>query len=173
MNIWVTSDLHFGHKNIIKYENRPFKDIEEMDKAIIELWNKTVKKDDKVYILGDFSWYKGKKTNEILYKLNGSKSLIIGNHDKNFLQDKNFDKYLFKEICYYKEIKVNKKKIVMFHYPIIDWNGKFEGSIHLYGHVHTIISTDTEYMDNISNKYKCINVGIDVHKRLLNVEELL
>ena len=46
MNIWVTSDLHFGHKNIIKYENRPFKDIEEMDKAIIELWNKTVKKDD-------------------------------------------------------------------------------------------------------------------------------
>lgn len=62
MNNWVTSDLHFGHKNIIKYENRPFKDIEEMDKAIIELWNKTVKKDDKIYILGDFSWYKGEKT---------------------------------------------------------------------------------------------------------------
>ena len=55
-----------GHKNIIKYENRPFNSVEEMDKAIINMWNKTVEKDDLVYILGDFSWYKGQKTNEIL-----------------------------------------------------------------------------------------------------------
>nr|DAJ23365.1 MAG TPA: metallophosphatase domain protein [Caudoviricetes sp.] len=175
MNNWVTSDLHFGHKNIIKYENRPFKDIEEMDKAIIELWNKTVKKDDKIYILGDFSWYKGEKTNEILYKLNGNKFLIIGNHDKNFLDDKRFNKNLFEEICYYKEIKINKKKIVMFHYPIAEWNGQINGSIHLFGHIHTIKSNTSEYMNKLNNEYgyKCINVGIDVHKRLLNLEELL
>ena len=54
--VFVTSDLHFGHKNIIKYENRPFKDVEEMDQKLIENWNNKVGKDDTVYILGDFSW---------------------------------------------------------------------------------------------------------------------
>ena len=56
MSIYVTSDLHFGHKNIIKYENRPFNNIEEMDKAIIDLWNETINDEDLIYILGDFSW---------------------------------------------------------------------------------------------------------------------
>lgn len=170
MNIYVTSDLHFGHKNIIKYENRPFNNIEEMDKTIIDLWNKTINDKDLIYILGDFSWYKGEKTNEILKTLKGNKMLIIGNHDKNFLEDKKFNKDLFQEICYYKELKVNKQKIILFHYPIIDWNGKNNGSIHLYGHVHTMINKDTEYM---KKEYNCFNVGIDVHKRLVKLEEFI
>lgn len=170
MNIYVTSDLHFGHKNIIKYENRPFNNIEEMDRAIIDLWNKTINDEDLIYILGDFSWYKGEKTNEILKTLKGNKILIIGNHDKNFLEDKKFNKDLFQEICYYKELKVNKQKIILFHYPIIDWNGKNNGSIHLYGHVHTMINKDAEYM---KKEYNCFNVGIDVHKRLVKMEEFI
>ena len=120
MSIYVTSDLHFGHKNIIKYENRPFNNIEEMDKATINLWNETINNEDLIYILGDFSWYKGEKTNEILKTLKGNKILIIGNHDENFLKDKKFNKNLFQEICYYKELKINKTKIILFHYPIID-----------------------------------------------------
>ena len=52
---YYTSDLHFGHKNIIKYEDRPFSSIEEMDEALIDKWNKKVKKNDEVYILGDFA----------------------------------------------------------------------------------------------------------------------
>ena len=173
MNIYVTSDLHFGHKNIIKYENRPFSDIEEMDKEIIDLWNKTVNNKDLVYILGDFSWYKGEKTNKILKTLKGNKVLIIGNHDENFLKDKNFDRGLFQEICYYKELKINRTKIILFHYPIIDWNGKFNGSVHLYGHVHTIKNKATEYMNNMQKEYNCFNVGIDMHKRILNLEEFI
>ena len=173
MSIYVTSDLHFGHKNIIKYENRPFQNIEEMDKTIIDLWNKTINTDDIIYILGDFSWYKGEKTNEILELLKGNKILIIGNHDRNFLEDKKFNKELFQEICYYKELRINKTKIVLFHYPIIDWNGKFNGSIHLYGHVHTIINKDTEYINEMQKEYNCYNVGIDVNKRILNLEEFI
>ena len=66
--IYFTSDLHFGHKNIIQYENRPFNNIEEMDNKIIKMWNNTLNEEDTIYILGDFSWYKGEKTNEILNK---------------------------------------------------------------------------------------------------------
>ena len=172
MSIYVTSDLHFGHKNIIKYENRPYNNIEYMDNAIIELWNNTVKDEDLVYILGDFSWYKGKETNQILTKLKGNKVLIIGNHDKNFLDTKEFNRDLLQEICYYKELKMNKTKIVMCHYPIIDWNGKNNGSIHLYGHVHSMINNDTNYMKQLEKEYNCLNVGIDVHKKLLNLEEI-
>ena len=65
--IFVTSDLHFGHANVIKFDNRPFQNVEEMDRALIALWNETVSKRDTVYILGDFSWYRGEKTNEIQY----------------------------------------------------------------------------------------------------------
>ena len=61
----------------------------------------------------------------------------------------------------------------LFHYPIIDWNGKNNGSIHLYGHVHTMINKDTEYMNNLQKKYNCFNVGIDVHKRLVKLEEFI
>lgn len=173
MKEYVTSDLHFGHKNIIKYENRPFKNIEEMDNAIINIWNKTVNKNDLVYILGDFSWYKGNKTNEILNQLKGKKILITGNHDENFLKDMEFNKNLFEEIIGYKEMKKNKTKIILCHYPIIDWNGKHHGSFHLYGHVHSIINEDTTYMKKLEKEYNCLNVGIDIHKKLLDLEEIL
>lgn len=173
MKEYVTSDLHFGHKNIIKYENRPFNNIEEMDYSLIEIWNKIVNNDDVVYVLGDFSWYKGKKTNEILNQLNGKKILVIGNHDENFLKDQEFDTNLFEEICYYKEVKKGKTKIIMSHYPIIDWNGKLNGSFHLYGHIHTIKNNDTKYMKDLEEKYNCMHIGIDEHKRILSLEEVL
>lgn len=173
MKEYITSDLHFGHKNIIKYENRPFNSVEEMDKAIINMWNKTVEKDDLVYILGDFSWYKGQKTNEILNQLNGKKILVIGNHDENFLNDKDFDRKLFEEICYYKEIQKHKTKIVMSHYPIISWNGKLNGAFHLYGHVHTIKNEDTDYMYKLEKIFNCFNICLDKNKRLLDLEEII
>lgn len=80
-DIYFISDMHFGHSNIIKYENRPFKNIKEMDASIIENWNSVVKKDDKVFVLGDVSFYDKEKTAEIIYSLNGYKILILGNHD--------------------------------------------------------------------------------------------
>lgn len=167
MEIFVTSDLHFGHKNIIKYENRPYDSIEQMDKDLIRKWNNTVATNDIVYILGDFSWYGGEKTNEILKQLNGKKVLIIGNHDYNFLKDKKFDATLFEEITYYKELKYNKKKYILFHYPIAEHNGKMQGYIHLYGHIH---SMDLELENNL--KPLAYNVGADRNNyKPINIEK--
>lgn len=83
MKTFFIADTHFGHKNIIKYENRPFETIEQMDKAIISNWNNTVSKDDRIFMLGDFSFYNKNHTSEILRNLNGIKYLILGNHDRN------------------------------------------------------------------------------------------
>jgi calcineurin-like phosphoesterase family protein len=81
MNVFMISDMHFGHSNIMKYENRPFTDVQNMDSTIIENWNKTVGKNDKVFILGDVSFYNKEKTTQIMQSLNGYKTLILGNHD--------------------------------------------------------------------------------------------
>ncbi len=80
MTTFVTSDTHFGHANIIKYCNRPFADVDEMNRELVRRWNETVSADDWVYHLGDFAFY---NHGPILDQLNGHKFLIAGNHDGN------------------------------------------------------------------------------------------
>ncbi len=82
MKIFITADHHFHHKNIIEYCNRPFKTVEEMDKVMVEKWNKKVGKDDLVIHLGDFALGTKEKVKETREKLNGTIILIKGNHDK-------------------------------------------------------------------------------------------
>lgn len=133
---YFISDLHFGHRNILSFDNRPFITVEENDIAIINNWNDVVNIDDDVYILGDLGYYNVMKMVEIINSLNGNKHLIIGNHDKKFLKNKCF-RECFVEICDYKEIKLeNGFGIVLCHYPIPCYNNHFYGWVHLYGHVH-------------------------------------
>lgn len=80
MNRYI-SDLHFGHANILKFDNRPFRNTEEMETALIENWNSTVSAGDTTYILGDFCWGKEPDWKRIVPLLNGNKVLIRGNHD--------------------------------------------------------------------------------------------
>ena len=135
MNFYI-ADLHFGHKNALSFDNRPFTDIEDNDKFIINNWNETVNIDDDVYILGDISWYNVTKTIEIVKQLNGNKHLIVGNHDSNFLKNKDF-RHCFVEIADYKELFLDKdKSIVLSHYPIPCFKNHYYGWYHLYGHVH-------------------------------------
>ena len=81
--VYFYSDPHFGHQNIIKYTNRPFKTVEEMDKKLIDNWNSIVNKDDKVFVLGDFCFGKKERVKQVVSKLNGMIVLIMGNHDRH------------------------------------------------------------------------------------------
>ena len=81
--IFFTSDMHFGHENVIKFDNRPFKTVEEMDEELIRRWNAKVGKGDLVYVLGDMIWKSRNGDAEQLIKsLNGQIILIKGNHDR-------------------------------------------------------------------------------------------
>lgn len=132
MSYFYIADTHFGHRNIIRYDDRPFNTVEQMDMTLISNWNNAVCGNDMVYILGDFSWYGREETERILKMLGGWKTLICGNHDGI---DGKLAKY-FTDICDYKEINDNGTRVVMSHYPMPFWNGQFHDSVHLYGHVH-------------------------------------
>lgn len=129
------SDLHFGHKNVLAFDNREFPSIEAHDEALIRNWNEAVGIDDDVWILGDISWHGPMKTVEILKRLNGVKHLCIGNHDYKLLRNQDV-RACFAEITPYREIEVDGCGVVLCHYPIPCYNKHFYGWIHLYGHVH-------------------------------------
>lgn len=155
--IFFISDTHFGHKNILKYEDRPFKTIEEMDDALITNWNSKVSNTDSIYILGDFSFGDKDYTIKLLNKLNGNKFLIKGNHDHVLKERDVYNKFAWVKDYYI--LKHNNLKLVLFHYPIQVWDCRHHNSIHLYGHIHSNKGNHSmEY--NISNSY---NVGADVN----------
>lgn len=158
MNFYI-ADMHFGHKNVIRYDNRPFDSIEEMDKAMITLWNETVGDNDVVYILGDFSWYKEEKTAFILGCLKGHKVLIRG-ITTIFLQKSQDTLNGFVNM----QKSKMEKKVVMSHYPMPFWNGQHRNSIHLYGHVHN--SHQYNYCLSIEKELRQLQ---DIPMRMFNV----
>jgi calcineurin-like phosphoesterase family protein len=135
--IFFTSDLHFGHNNIIKFCNRPFRDAEHMDAELIKWWNNRVSEADTVYFLGDFAFAGENRIRELLTILNGTILIVPGNHDKKLVKTLNREPIqgvtLLEKIH---EITIAGNKIVLCHFPIDDWNGKFRGAIHLHGHCH-------------------------------------
>lgn len=149
--IWFTSDNHFGHKSILKFaaETRMnHTDVDAMNREMIERWNDTVGLTDRVYTLGDFSFMNSEKTEKVLKQLKGRIFLIKGNHD-HWLNEATA-KY-FEEIYDYKKITIDGKKVVLFHYPIFEWENMHHGSYHLYGHVH----------GNSTVPGRAMDVGID------------
>lgn len=128
------ADTHFGHANVIRFDNRPYKNVKAMDQALINNWNNVVTNEDTVYILGDFCWDKEDRWIEILDQLKGKKVLIRGNHDLKKMSSELRSK--FQDVKDYKEIKDNGTKVILSHYPIPFWNGQFRDTVHLYGHIH-------------------------------------
>lgn len=151
-NYWFTSDTHYHHKNIIKYSNRPFKTVEEMNEKLIENFNSVVKPNDLVYHLGDFGFCTAEEADKILTRLNGKKFFIFGNHDsvlekspvlkKHFIWARNLT-----------EIKVGDTKVVLCHYAMRVWNRSHYGSVQLYGHSHGTLPDDTTA--------RSMDVGVD------------
>ena len=127
------ADWHYDHKNILAYDNRPFKNVEEMNAELIKRWNNAVSNEDIVYILGDMFWCKLTKASVVLDKLNGKKILIKGNHDRC---DKQFVSK-FEKVVDYLEIKDGDRHVVLCHYPIPCFKNHYYGWYHLYGHVHS------------------------------------
>lgn len=137
--IYFTSDLHLDHTNILKLENRPFRSLDEMVCALRDNWNKTVRDKDTVYVLGDVCLGKsGEAAYDFFSSVKGEKILVKGNHDQ-FLKDKNYDwNEVFSQISDYIELKYQKTRYVLFHYPIYEWRGHCKkNSIHLHGHIHS------------------------------------
>lgn len=137
MTNWVTSDLHFGHANIIKFEpeTRKYPDVETMNESMIAEWNASVEPGDLVFIVGDFAFLSPDKAVAILKRLKGDKVLISGNHDTKLLASADF-RNEFIRIENYMVWETNKKKIVFFHFPILEWDRCHHGTYHFYGHLH-------------------------------------
>lgn len=152
---YYISDLHFFHDNIRKFCNRPFETVEEMNEQLIKNWNSVVEDNDEVYVLGDM-FFKSNSPDAvrgILRKLKGKKYLIHGNHDK-WCNDKELQTW-FEWIKIYDEINDQDRRVILFHYPIEEWNGYYRDSYCLYGHVHNT----EEHLAAINNRY---NVSADV-----------
>lgn len=135
MDIYFTSDLHLGHKNIIEYSKRPFSSVEEMNEAIIERWTKTVKPGDQIYFLGDFALCKEDIAIPMLKRLTGQKFIVFGNHDKYLRKSKIFLEY-WAWAKDHAEIKIGDQKIVLNHYAFRTWNQMHRGSYNFHGHSH-------------------------------------
>ena len=152
---YFTSDTHFGHANIIKYCNRPFKDVSHMNEVLIANWNAVVGEDDVVYHLGDVALGPWTEWDGILTRLNGRKVLVVGNHDRIFEgeSEKQRDRFAehyakwFDEIHHgYAITNVGDHFPIMSHFPYeadhtndaryMEFRPKDEGNVLIHGHTH-------------------------------------
>lgn len=140
---YYIADLHFFHAAMNdRMDHRGFGSMEEINEYMIMKWNKKVKRNDEVFIIGDLSWGTAEETNALLKRLNGKLYLIQGNHDI-FLSKRKMDLTLFQWVKSYEEVSDNNRKVVLCHYPIICYNGQYRldkdgnpKTYMLYGHVH-------------------------------------
>jgi calcineurin-like phosphoesterase family protein len=135
---WFASDYHFAHKNIISYDNRPYKDVREMEDDILRRHNNVVGEDDDFYFLGDLAIMYNRtdkdRVESLLWQLNGNKYFIKGNHDHEETRR------LYKEVGTYlgeqARITLDGIDVILNHFPMRTWNRSHHGSLHLYGHHH-------------------------------------
>lgn len=184
--MFVTSDLHLGHLNSIKFDNRPFRDLEHMHNEIIRRFNVTVPVDGLTYFLGDIALGNVEICRAVISKLNGTKVIIVGNHDRpaNSLYNVGFDVVLNSATIY-----VHNQRVTMSHCPLpgiprenmseyptkgINWHGEYknqaftvanEGQFHLHGHIHSpnhgksVKILDRQYDVGVpANNYTPVNI---------------
>lgn len=156
---WFWADTHFGHVNIMKYCNRPFKSVEEMDEILVSRWNSRIKSGDVIYMLGDFMFTNRREAPDaMLSRLNGRKFLLIGNHDpKPVRKAQGWE-------CVYRlhRIVLDSQGIVLCHYPMFSWQGSCHGSWMLHGHCHGTLQTSKTYEGVDFDRLLMKDVGADV-----------
>lgn len=166
-NILFTSDQHWNHANMIKFCNRPFKDIQEMDERLIENWNKVVHNDDIVFHLGDFAFGGKEVFRSVRECLNGRIVLIKGNHDLiQNVQNDGFLESLFDYVSLELVIQIDGWDFILNHCPLLCYGGTYRKDkpvINLFGHVHTL-RNDNKGLDypRLQNLFPTqYDVGVD------------
>ena len=144
-NVFFISDFHLFHKNVIKFDNRPFvtkdnaPELPAMHKAIITNWNSVVGKNDVVFYLGDLCFGRPEWADEVIWGLNGKIHYIMGNHDE-YNDITNYKR--FETVADLVDLKIlnsplgKETHVVLCHYPIYSWNKAHHGSYHVHGHCH-------------------------------------
>lgn len=127
-------------------------DVNYMNEAMVAEWNSIVQPEDLVYILGDVAFLPAQKASEYMERCNGRKILVQGNHDRKLLNDPRFRR-CFEEVHHYLDINYNGHKIIMSHYPFLEWDQMHRGSIMFHGHLHG--------GETGMEKYRCLDVGMD------------
>ena len=186
MTVWFTSDHHFGHENIIKFCDRPFSSVEEMDEEMIKRWNAVVKDTDTVYHLGDFTLFNGTAASRYFAQLNGMIKVLRNtwHHDKRWIpkhadmaseyRSKTGSVVTFEPpivVLEFPEYENGSDKysqaLVLCHYPLAVWDRKHYGSWHIHGHSH----------GQFLQSGLCLDVGVDDHDfcpvPLRNVEHIM
>lgn len=146
--------MHFRHKNIIKYSNRPFKDMDDMREGLILNHNSVVKPEDTWFHLGDFAFADGDYIRSVLRRLNGYKIFLPGNHDNRGQFHQFREEGLIQEFHSDWIGKIGNHRFHIYHFPIQSWDGARHGTIHLHGHSHG--STPSPNMLRM-------DVGVDCH----------
>lgn len=167
-NIWFTSDTHYFHSNVIKYCNRPFSSVEEMNEIMIQKHNALVKPTDDIYHLGDFGFANVALLQSVFNRLNGNKFLLLGNHDKDAMK---LPWAWVKERYELYTPRPNRKLYVLSHYAQKVWNKSHHGSIMLFGHSHgSLEDVDNQTLDVGVDCWDYAPVNLEqIHARLLTL----
>ncbi len=129
--VFFIADTHFGHKEIIGFENRPFENVEEMNEILIQNWNKTVSENDEIFILGDFAFGEKEEIQKYISALNGYKILILGNHDRvyplSWWKETGIEEVIQYPVIY-------REWFILSHEPL--YINKNMPYANIFGHVH-------------------------------------
>lgn len=156
---WITSDLHFWHKSILKFcpDTRPFSDVETMNEALIEEWNSKVRPNDYILHLGDFCFKAKEATQIIMNQLNGNIIWIRGNHDHKVFDQMKLESH------HYLELWFESTKLCMSHYPMSCWNRQGYGSVMLHGHTHS----------SYDGEGRTVDVGYDKWDKIMRLRDIV
>lgn len=163
MRIFLYSDPHFGHSNIIEYESRPFESVEHMDEVLMNNWNETVTEEDMVYVLGDVSFYSSSRTELIIRSLKGRKRLLLGNHDRHrslaWWKNVGFEEVYEHPLCYGGFYWLSHEPMyINSHMPYVNVHGHLHSQQYESKQYVNVSVEHTQYapvlFDTISDRFK-------------------
>lgn len=165
--VWFTSDLHFGHRNVIRFCDRPWENEKDMERGLINNWNETVKSEDIVFVLGDTFWFNDSHhIKKVLSQLNGKNIFMIpGNHDEFESYHRVDDPRIIlcqDVVCVWiSEPNRPLKEIWLSHYPMMTWPHRERGAYQFFGHIHSKPGKTDGVDQDLPLHWNQLDVGCD------------